>query len=99
MDNCADNAATYKSGQEMYVLQFGNAGIYLGDFQVVEASVGSILNEMALIDDMPRAATVIALTDCKFTVLDEKEFYALLREAPFFCNSCDASIFGSGRMY
>ena len=72
------------SGHQMYVLQSGKAGIFLGDLQVEEADVGSILGEMALIDDMPRAATVIALTDCRFAVLDEQEFYALLKEAPFF---------------
>lgn len=83
----AAGEALFKEGEhgdKMYVLQSGKAEIYVKGKLVEEAWVGAILGEMALIDDMPRAATVVALTDCQFAVLDENEFHSLIKEAPFF---------------
>lgn len=71
-------------GKHMYVLQSGTVEIFVNGKMVDEGWVGAILGEMALIDDMPRAATVVARTDCKLAVLDEKEFHALIKKAPFF---------------
>jgi len=39
---------------------------------------------MALIDDSPRSATVVALTDCSVAPLTEKQFLFLVRHTPFF---------------
>ena len=39
---------------------------------------------MALIDDAPRSATAIALTDVSIVPVAEKQFLFLVRETPFF---------------
>ena len=39
---------------------------------------------MALIDDEPRIATVVAVTDVTIAPVNEKQFLFLVRNAPFF---------------
>jgi len=39
---------------------------------------------MAVVDGSPRHATVTAITDCKFVVVDEKRFHFLIDETPGF---------------
>lgn len=49
----------------------------LGDF-----GRGAVLGEMSLLDDMPRTATVIAVSDTRALVIPVWDFRASLREAP-----------------
>jgi CRP-like cAMP-binding protein len=44
----------------------------------------SIFGEMALIDDSPRSATVVAATDVTVAPIKEKQFLFLVRHTPFF---------------
>ena len=39
---------------------------------------------MALVDPAPRAASVIAVTDCEFVEVDDKRFNYLVQQTPFF---------------
>ena len=39
---------------------------------------------MALIDDSPRSATVVALTEVTLAPISEKQFLFLVRHTPFF---------------
>ena len=43
-----------------------------------------IFGEMALIDDEPRNATVVAVTDVTVAPVSEKQFLFLVRHTPFF---------------
>ena len=45
---------------------------------------GSIFGEMALIDNAPRTATAIAVTDCKLVPVDKHYFQFLVHETPTF---------------
>jgi CRP-like cAMP-binding protein len=45
-----------EKGDKMYVLLEGEVDIFLGDFVFETAGPGSLLGEMALIDDSPRTA-------------------------------------------
>ena len=47
-----------EKGDKMYVLLEGEVDIFLGDFVFETAGPGSLLGEMALIDDSPRTARV-----------------------------------------
>ena len=44
----------------------------------------SIFGEMALIDDEPRSATVIARTDCRLLEVDRRRFEFMVSETPYF---------------
>lgn len=68
----------------MYVLTTGHARILVGQHEVEQLEPGSIVGEMALIDQQPRSATVEAVTDCEFACVDEKRFQFLVTETPGF---------------
>lgn len=68
----------------MYVLTTGQARILVGQHEVEQLEPGSIVGEMALIDQQPRSATVEAITDCEFACVDEKRFQFLVTETPGF---------------
>ena len=48
------------NADRMYVLLEGEIDIFLGDFVFETAGPGSLLGEMALIDDSPRTANAVA---------------------------------------
>ena len=45
---------------------------------------GDILGEMALVDDEPRSAMVIARTDCLLTRISRQHFLTLVQRTPAF---------------
>lgn len=68
----------------MYVLIKGQVKITT-DNQVLEViHEGEIFGEMAIIEDLPRTASAVCLTNCKLISINEKHFYELLQEVPFF---------------
>lgn len=71
-------------GKVMYVVQEGQVSIRRNDEQIDAAGPGSIIGEMALIDDRPRSATAIALTDCRLVPIDEQRFTFLVQQTPHF---------------
>jgi len=71
-------------GDAMYVLVEGAAEISIGGVFFGECTQGSFVGEMAVVDGSPRHATVTAITDCKFVVVDEKRFHFLIDETPGF---------------
>ena len=46
-----------------------------------------IFGEMALIDDSPRSATAVALTDVTLAPIKENQFLFLVQNTPFFALS------------
>jgi CRP-like cAMP-binding protein len=70
-------------GTTMYVLLDGELEILAGTQQTA-GGPGTIIGEMALIDDAPRSATVIAKTDCRLLELDRRRFASLVSETPYF---------------
>jgi CRP-like cAMP-binding protein len=70
--------------REMFLLRKGLVDILLHDKVVEEVGPGGIFGEMALIDREPRAASVVAKTDCDVIPIDEKLFVSLVDEAPYF---------------
>lgn len=68
----------------MYVLLDGTAEILLAGIVVEEAGRGSLLGELALIDEGPRAATVRAVTACKLVAIDRERFEHLAAQTPGF---------------
>jgi CRP/FNR family transcriptional regulator, cyclic AMP receptor protein len=68
----------------MYVLLEGAARILVAGHVVEMAGPGTLLGEMALVDDLPRSATVVAIAPCRVLPIGRAEFDLLVREKPEF---------------
>lgn len=73
-----------ESGELMYVLMSGTAEIIVNGRVMETAEAGTILGEMAMIDEGARSATVIAKTDCKLLSIDRKRFNFMIQQTPNF---------------
>jgi len=73
------------AGETMYIITEGEVDILDGSGTTLEtAGPGSIFGELALIDDEPRSATVVAKTDCRLVAVDRRRFQYMVQETPFF---------------
>lgn len=71
-------------GDAMYVVMDGEVEILDGATLLESASPGSIVGELALIDDEPRSASVRAKTASKLVAVDRRRFEFMVTETPFF---------------
>ena len=71
-------------GDEFFVVVRGQVEVRSGNRLLETLGQNSIFGEMALIDDSPRSATVVALTNVKVAPIKEKQFLFLVRNTPFF---------------
>jgi len=71
-------------GEAMYVIIEGEVEILDGSTLLEAAGPGSIVGELALIDDAPRSASVVAKTDCRLVTVDRRRFEYMVTETPFF---------------
>lgn len=75
-------------GVALYVLTQGNVRISQANNPdraeevIGSAGVGEVLGEMALLDELPRSATVVAAEDVTVLVLPVWEFRSILRSHP-----------------
>ena len=72
------------SGKEMYVLLQGEIDIFLGNFVIETAEAGTLIGEMALIEDNPRTAHTVAKTACRLAKIDRRGFHFLVQQRPYF---------------
>jgi CRP-like cAMP-binding protein len=68
----------------MYVVIEGEVEILVGSTTVEIAGPGAIVGEMALIDDEPRSASVVAKTHCRLARVDQGQFQYMVSHGPFF---------------
>jgi len=68
----------------LFIIKSGQVGIRLGNRSLAELNANSIFGEMALIDDAPRSATAVAVTDVELVPVSEKQFLFLVSQTPFF---------------
>jgi CRP/FNR family cyclic AMP-dependent transcriptional regulator len=73
-----------EKGEKMYVLLEGEMEILLGDFVLEMVGKGALIGEMALIDDNPRTASVVAKTSCRLAEIDRRRFHFLVQQTPHF---------------
>ena len=73
-----------EKGEKMYVLLEGEMEILLGDFVLETVGPGALIGEMALIDDSPRTASVVAKTPCRLAEIDRRRFHFLVQQTPHF---------------
>lgn len=70
------------TGTALYVLLSGRVRIERGGTQVGELGPADFFGELALIEDEPRSATVIAVDETECLLFPAWEFRALLEEHP-----------------
>jgi CRP-like cAMP-binding protein len=73
-----------EKGDKMFVLLEGEVDIFLGDFVFETAGPGSLLGEMALIDDSPRTANAVAKSPSRLAQIDCRRFHFLVQQTPHF---------------
>ena len=73
-----------ETGDRMYVLLEGEIDIFLGDFVLETAGPGSLLGEMALIEDTPRTANAVAKSPATLAQIDRRRFHFLVQQTPHF---------------
>ena len=69
---------------ELFVIKSGQVRVQIGNRTVTELGADSIFGEMALIDNEPRSATVVAITDTELVPVSEKQFLFLVSQTPYF---------------
>ncbi|HEX4782064.1 MAG TPA: cyclic nucleotide-binding domain-containing protein [Usitatibacter sp.] len=74
----------YDMGAEMYVVLEGEVDLSIGDKVVETLGPGEPFGEMALIDQAPRTASVVAKTACRLAVISEKRFLFMVQTTPHF---------------
>jgi CRP/FNR family cyclic AMP-dependent transcriptional regulator len=69
---------------QLFVIKSGQVAIRSGNRTLAELPANSRFGEMALIDDAPRSATAVAMTDVELVPVSEKQFLFLVSQTPFF---------------
>lgn len=69
-------------GNEMFVLVSGKVSVDRAGRALGERGAGSVLGEIALLAEMPRTATVIAIEPSRLFVVGHREFHSLMDQMP-----------------
>jgi CRP/FNR family transcriptional regulator, cyclic AMP receptor protein len=69
---------------QAYIVLEGNVEILVNDTVVELAGPGALVGEMALIDDQPRSATLVAKDAVRLIILDQRRFEFLIQQTPYF---------------
>jgi len=70
------------TGTALYIVLSGRARVVRGGESIGEVSAGDFFGELALIEEHPRSASVIAATEVDCLLFPVWEFTALLEEHP-----------------
>lgn len=68
--------------REFFVVLEGRARVEQGGKKIASIGKGEVIGEMSLIDNKPRAATVIAETPMTVLVIESRSFGVLLDDVP-----------------
>jgi CRP/FNR family transcriptional regulator, cyclic AMP receptor protein len=71
-----------QSGSEFFIVLEGEVEVRHGDRVIATRRPGDYVGEIALLDNRPRTATVVATTPISVEVLNHREFVSLLAEVP-----------------
>jgi CRP/FNR family transcriptional regulator, cyclic AMP receptor protein len=82
--NCETIFREGEQGDEFFVVVRGQVEIKSGNRWFETVGQNGIFGEMALIDDGPCSATVVALTDVTVAPIQEQQFLFMVKHTPFF---------------
>ncbi len=74
-------------GTAMFVVTSGRVELRLGGRVLEVVEKGGILGELAIVDESPRSATAVALTDCELVAIGRSRFEYLVQQMPYFALS------------
>ena len=80
------------AGSEFFVIVDGKARVTRRGKKVAELGPGQFFGDLALLDRAPRNATVAGETPMELLVLGQREFAALIDEAPGFAHKLLAGL-------
>lgn len=69
-------------GQTFYFVVSGKAAVLQHGRKAAEVGPGGYFGELALLDRLPRSATVKALTDMELLAISQRDFNKILKDAP-----------------
>ena len=69
-------------GREFFVIVEGDAVVRQGDREINRLTAGDFFGEIALVEDRPRTATVVAETPIRALVITDRSFRTLLDRSP-----------------
>jgi CRP/FNR family transcriptional regulator, cyclic AMP receptor protein len=69
-------------GREFFVIVEGDAAVRQGDREINRLTAGDFFGEIALVEDRPRTATVVAETPIRALVITDRSFRTLLDRSP-----------------
>ncbi|NLE01786.1 MAG: cyclic nucleotide-binding domain-containing protein [Fibrobacter sp.] len=79
------------TGRELIIIQEGNVGVYKdtpeGKVELATVEKGGIIGEMALLDNLPRSATVKALQNTSTLVINQLAFHTVMNSVPVWLQS------------
>ena len=67
-------------GDALYIVTHGQVKIHIGDKQIALLNERDRFGEMAILDDQPRSASVMAVSDIKCLLLRREDFFFLLED-------------------
>lgn len=70
------------AGTSMYVVTEGTVGVAIGRRIVEKIGPGGVFGEMALVDNAPRAASVVARSDCALLSINRDALIRLVKAEP-----------------
>ncbi len=71
-------------GEKMYVVLEGQVRLSANGRELEQLGPGGVFGEIALIDNGPRSADAVAVTDGRLVPIDENWFKFLVQQTPFF---------------
>ncbi len=81
-----------QTGLRMYAVMEGRVAISIGAGVVERLGPGGVFGELALIDQAPRMASVVAETDCQLLAINRTAFLLLVKTSPEFAESLLGSL-------
>lgn len=70
------------NGEELFIVLAGKVAVSKGGTEIAELHAGVHFGEMALVDQSPRSATVVAREATRLLVVQRRSFYTLIRKEP-----------------
>lgn len=73
-----------ETSEVMYAIAAGEVSLTHNDRLLATLTAGTLVGEMALLEQRPHYATAVAKTACKLVPIDRQRFRFLVEQTPYF---------------